>query len=142
MFLSEESLYITGLTNMASSLSDEIGKSFVEADCFSLKDYKKAISKYYEIPSNLVDLVDCELSLNTLFTEIFGNNERLVEGIIYWIRHYRGKEMSICKFTDNGKVCDMLSGCNGGVSSFYIVKDIYCVKFYDKIVCFVIGSNE
>ena len=51
------SSYITGLTNLASYYSEEIGPSYIEADCFDLKNYKDDFSKYHKVSPNDFKLV-------------------------------------------------------------------------------------
>ncbi len=38
MYLKDQSLYVSGLVNMASSVSKTISKSYLQADCFEKKN--------------------------------------------------------------------------------------------------------
>ena len=133
--------YVSGLTNMASSMSLDIGPSFVEADCFDLDNYLEDFLKYYEIKDNNIKLVESNSSLKDIFYEFFGENKKIISSLTYWIELHFGKYEHIYT-VEEAKLYEYLSRSDGGVSSFYIVEDLYFVEFSDKVLCFMIGNNE
>ena len=136
------SSYLTGLTNMASSMSKNIGPSFIEVDCMNKKSFKEEFAKYYEISLDLVDLEEDNKSLEQVFGIWLGRNDKnLVDSLLYWIRLELGKDVKVYKIK-NDKLLDALSRCSGGISMFYNVEDIYFVSFDKYMVCFSMGNNE
>ena len=136
-----KSLYITGLTHMASSLSKNIGPSFVEVDCFDKDNYKKEFAKYYEIKEGDIKLVESNLTMREILLEWFGEEEsNITDSLLYWIKRDSGKSLKVYEYTNN--LDELLSRSDGGVSEFYIVEDIYFIEFNEVMMCFILGNNE
>lgn len=133
------SSYFTGLTNMLSSVSSNIGPSFIEVKCFDLKKYKEEFAEYYEI-----DISDVKLEkTNYDFKEMLNNwfiEDELTYSLIYWIKLKIGE--ANCVYETNSKLSNLLSNSEGGNTIFYIVDDIYFVEFKKYMLCFILGNNE
>ena len=137
MYLKTESSYVSGLVNMASSCSKQIGLSYVDADCFELKDYKKEFSKIYEINENELILEDLNLSFGEFLTNLFGENKDLIEGLIHWINFNIGKPNKLLTLKDNN-ILDKLSKD----SPFYFIEDIFFIECEKIVICLLIGNDE
>jgi hypothetical protein len=139
MLLNEESLYISGLTNMASSVSKRMGPSYVQADCFDDKNYIKDFCECYEVDESNVELVQQNTSFEDLMTDLFGDDvDKLIEGLTHWI-HMRAGEPRRILSVENRKLLDVLSE---GYGPFYYVEDIYFIEFEKMVICFMIGNDE
>ncbi len=137
------SSYITGLTNLASYYSEEIGPSYIEADCFDLKNYKDDFSKYHNVSPNDFKLVDTNKELKDVLLSWLGSKDiKIIDGIIHWINVYIGSPKKIYSIKCSDDFLDSLSIFNGGSSRFYFIEDIYFVEFKEYMVCFILGNNE
>ena len=137
MYLKTESSYVSGLVNMASSCSKQIGLSYVDADCFELKDYKKEFSKIYKINENELILEDLNLSFGEFLTNLFGENKDLIEGLIHWINFNIGKPNKLLTLKDNN-ILDKLSKN----SPFYFLEDVFFIECEKIVICLLIGNDE
>ena len=137
------SSYLSGVTNMASACSTEIGPSFIEAISFDLKDYKKEFAKFYKIPESEMNLITSELSLKDILRAWIGkNNERIVDNVLYLTERIVGEPNSIYTIDESSKIKEYLGRESGGISEFYFVEDIIFVEFNESMVSFIIGNNE
>ena len=134
--------YFSGLTDMASSCSKEIGLSYINTIVFKLNNYKESFSKYYKVPITSIDLIKSDITLNKLFEIWLGKDKNLIESLIYYIEHDVGTPKAIYKVKEDNNLIELLSGYNNGISGFYIVEDIYFVEYEKVIVCFILGNNE
>ena len=135
------SSYFSGLANMASSVSKEIGPSFIEVDCMYKNGYKKAFAKQYRISEDLIELTKEDITLEQLLSEWLGkSNKLLIESLLYWIEFQIGKPISV--YGTSNELMDSLSRSEGGISMFYITDGIYFVEFDKYMVCFSMGNNE
>ena len=137
MYLKTESSYVSGLVNMASSCSKQIGLYYVDADCFELKDYKKEFSKIYKINENELILEDLNLSFGEFLTNLFGENKDLIEGLIHWINFNIGKPNKLLTLKDNN-ILDKLSKN----SPFYFLEDVFFIECEKIVICLLIGNDE
>lgn len=132
--------YLTGLTNLASSISKNIGPSYMESDCFKKENYIKEFSKYYGIDEQDILLKKYNITLEEFFKTYLGPNKLLLDSLIYWIEYTLGTPQNI--YTANDKLLELISRNNKGISPFYTLEDIIYVEFKKYIVCFMIGNNE
>ena len=137
----ELSSYISGLMNMASSLSTYIGPSWIDASCFEKKNSFEEFKKYYKL--------DIDISINKTNRDFdialkawLGEDKKLIESLEYWINLELGEVVEIYEVTNYKEVCSMLSWSEGGVSPFYFVEDLYFIEFRDYMICFIMGNNE
>ena len=137
MFLKKESAYITGLTNLASYYSKEIGPSYVEADCFDKENFIDDFSKLYTIPKEDVQIEKTNLSLEEFLKMWFGeSNKELIEGLLHWIRIHYGEDKKIYETCENSKVL------NYDIGMFFNLEDIYFVEFEKLVIGIYIGNDE
>lgn len=136
------SSYLSGLTNMASACSTEIGPSFIEADSFDKKDFEKEFAKYYEIEEN-IELVSNNEKLEIILTQWIGkNNKAIVDNLMYLIESEVGSPIKVYTLKDERIIKEKMGRESGGISQFYFVEDVIFVEFEKSMVCFSIGNNE
>ncbi len=135
--------YLSGVTNMASECSTEIGPSFIEAISFELKDYKEEFAKFYKIPESEMNLIPIKEDLKEVLTAWIGkNNEKIVDNVLYLTRRIVGEPNKIYTIDENRKMLEYIGREGGGISEFYFVEDIIFVEFDESMVSFIIGNNE
>lgn len=136
-----KSLYITGLTHMASSLSKNIGPSFVEVDCFDKNNFDEEFAKSYNIKKEDVKLKESKYTMKDILLSWFGKDEtNITDSLLYWIEFDSGEAIKVYEYTNN--LDELLSRSEGGVSNFYFVEDIYFIEFDTVIMSFILGNNE
>ncbi|MEE3342723.1 MAG: hypothetical protein VZS44_01375 [Bacilli bacterium] len=136
------SSYLTGLTNLASSISSYIGPSFIEVDCMYKKDYKKSFANKYKIKEELIELEETNKTLEQILASWLGTDEKkLLESLLYWINLEIGNPIKVYTIKNN-KLLDSLGRCDGGISMFYLMDDMFFVEFKKYMVCFTMGNNE
>ena len=136
-----KSLYITGLTHMASSLSKNIGPSIVEVDCFDKNNFDEEFAKSYNIKKEDVKLKESKYTMKDILLSWFGKDEtNITDSLLYWIEFDSGKAIKVYEYTNN--LDELLSRSEGGVSNFYFVEDIYFIEFDTVIMSFILGNNE
>ena len=136
-----KSLYITGLTHMASSLSKNIGPSFVEVDCFDKNNFDEEFAKSYDIKKEDVKLRESKYTMKDILLSWFGKDEtNITDSLLYWIEFDSGEAIKVYEYTNN--LDELLSRSEGGVSNFYFVEDIYFIEFDTVIMSFILGNNE
>lgn len=137
MYLKRESSYVSGLVNMASSCSKQIGLSYVDADCFELKDYKKEFTKAYKIKEKELVLEELNQSFEDLLINIFGNDKSLIEGLCHWIQMTAGKVNKILIPNENSNITERLSN-----TPFFFLEDLFFIECEKMVICFLIGNDE
>lgn len=137
MYLNAESSYISGLTNMASSCSTMIGPSYVEASCFGLKKYKHEFLQIYEIDEKDLLLKELNVSFNDFLTNIFGDDKKLIDGLMHWIRFVAGETNKIFTIDEH---CDVLNKISN--VPFYFLEDLFFIECEKMVICFLIGNDE
>ena len=137
MFLKEESSYITGLTNLASYYSKEIGPSYVEEDSFDKESFIEDFSELYSIPKEDVLIEETKLSLEELLKMWFGeSNKELIDGLIHWIRIHYGESKKIYEISENSKIL------NYDIGMFFNLEDVCFVEFENTVIGFYMGNDE
>ena len=131
--------YLSGLMNMVSSVSTNISYSYIEVNCFNLKNYKKEFSEYYEIDKDEIKLSKTNYDLKKMLST-WNIEDNLIENILYWISLKIGNVKTVYETGRN--LCDLLSWSGGGKSPFYIVDDAYFVEIDNYMFCFIMGNNE
>ena len=138
MYLKNESLYVSGLVNMASF---NIGCSYMKADCYELNDYIDSFSKDYKVSKTIIKLKEENINIDNFFKEVLNLDKKQTETLTYWLQNKTGKCNKIYT-TENNKLHDKLSGYSKGISGFYFVEDVYFIEFEKMAVVFIIGNNE
>lgn len=137
MYLKTESSYISGLTNMASSCSKQIGLSYVDADCFELKDYKEEFAKIHKIDENELILEDLNQTFEEFLTNLFGNDKNLIEGLTHWINLIAGKANKVLTINQDSNITEKISNL-----PFFFLDDLYFIECEKMVICFLIGNDE
>lgn len=136
-----KSSYLTGLANMASSLSKEIGPSYIEVDCFDKKNYQKEFQEYYEIKEN-IELIETNLKLENILSFWLGKDRNIIESLIHWTSCAIGNPIKVYKLENENKILNKLSRSEGGLGPFYTTEEIYFIEFKNDMTCFMIGNDE
>ena len=131
------SAYLTGITHMASAVNGS--PSFIEANCYKLKNFTEEFSKDYKIPKNKIKLTISNKNINDIFKNWLNNNEKLINSMLHLIKCEIGNPV---KIYEANKITDFLSRCEGGISSFYFAEEVYFIEYEKYMVCFMIGNNE
>lgn len=142
MYLKDQSLYISGLVNMASSCSTKIGPSYLQADCFEKKNYQKKFLTMYEIPEDIFHLVEYNKSLEKLLIDILGNRKEMIDGLLHWIIREAGEVKMIYTVPDDSKVMQFIGAETGGYGPFYFCEDIYFIECDRFVICLMMGNDE
>lgn len=142
MYLKDSSNYISGLFNMASSVSKTIGASYIQADCFEKKNYKSSFLTMYEIPEDIFHLEEYNNDLEHLLKDLLGNNKDLIEGLLHWLHMEIGDVKKIFTLPEDTKVLEFIGAETGGYGPFFFCDDLYFVETDRMVVCILIGNDE
>ena len=127
--------YLTGLFHLASSLSTNMGPSYINVDIFKKRIFEKEFKKHYKVIIK-DELVEDNINLKDLLNYLF-NDDKIEDSLLYWIYLYLDKEKKIYTLKENSKVLDNIKN-----SGFYTTEDVYFIEFNDNIVCLLLGNNE
>lgn len=138
MYLKEYSSYVSGLVRMASSCSDWIGVSYMDAMCFDVNNFKESFCSFYKVKE--IKYEESTLSLKELFINIFGDNKSLIEGLCHWLRLEAGE----CKkvYTMPNDFCEFLDSKRNDRFPFFMLENMFVAEFEKMMICFVIGNDE
>ncbi len=142
MYLKDQSLYVSGLVNMASSVSKTISKSYLQADCFEKKNYQSAFTNMYEVPEDIFHLEKYNKSLEKLLKELLGDDKKLIEGLMHWIHMEAGDAGDIYTIPYTSKVLELLGAETGGYGPFYMVENVYFIECDRLVICLLLGNDE
>ena len=134
----EKEYYLKELMNISSSISKNIGLSYIDVEVYDKETFNKSFCKYHKIKE--IKLENLNISLKEALKEWFFKEEKIIESILYWIYYNIGKEKTI--YTTNNKIIEKLSTSNNGISKFYTVEDIYFIEYAEEIIVFILGNNE
>lgn len=134
MYRLNDSLYISGLVNMASF---NMGPSYVDSACMDLDDYVASFSNEYNINSKLIELEEVNITLDKLIKDIMFLDRKAVDTLVHWLSMLCGKCTKIYT-ANNSELFDKLSK-NG---PFFFLEDLYFIEFEKMAVCFLIGNDE
>ncbi len=135
------SYYLSGMMNLASSLSTWIGPSYIEVECYEKEQALSNLIKDYHLPKEEYKMEEVKESFKDLLKELLGDDKKLIESIDYWINFNIGEPIKI-KTPTNRQIIDKLGRSEGGNSPFYIVDNLYWIEFQEYILFFIIGNNE
>ena len=138
MKIEEKEYYLNGIMNMASSISKNIGLSYIDVEAYNKETFNEDFCKYHKIKE--IELENLNISLTEALKEWFYEEDKLIESIIYWINYNIGKEKTI--YTPESKIIEKLSTSNKGISKFYKVEDIFIIEYEKEIIVFILGNNE
>lgn len=129
--------YLSGIMNMASSLSKSIGPSYAKVDCYDKKNFKKEFCNYYKIKEEDLNLIDTPNSLETTLLDWFIDEKEIVESITYWFNLKDRGEKKV--YLSDEKLVNLL--CDKR-KDFYFLDDLFFVECNKKIYVFLLGNNE
>ena len=138
MYLKDESLYVSGLVNMASF---NTGPSYVDAICMTKDNYKDAFSKFYKIKKETILLEKSFQSLESLLKVLFNLEKKPIDTLMHWLTRECGECINIYT-SENEELLLSLSGESKGLGPFFFLEEIYFIEFEKMIVCFMIGNDE
>ena len=141
MNINEQSCYLNGLLDTASSVSDWMGPSYVDAKVFDNDTFLTGFYEYYRLDPDV--LLDTVTSVDELLRQWFGDEEKsdkkTVSALLYHIEKRCGKAEKVYSVKED--FLSKLEKKNSPVP-FTFVEDMAVVRFEKYTVCFVMGNNE
>jgi len=134
------SSYVEGLFKMASSLSKNMGPSYINASIYSKDTFIEKFSKNYQIDKKYLNLFPTKRSLEDVLHEWL-NDKKIEESLIYWLETEIGKNIKTLS-SDDARIIDVLSGSENGLSGFYTLEDIYFIEYDEFYLVLMLGNNE
>ena len=129
--------YLEGLLNMASSLSKNIGPSYVKVDCYIKEDFKEQLSKYYKVPIDKINLIKTNETLEYALSNWFGNETKIIESITYWF-NLKVKGAKVIYHSEE----ELKNILDNKQMDFYCLDDLFFVESKEYIFVFQLGNNE
>ncbi len=123
--------YIKGLMNLASSLSKNIGPSYVTVKYFNKKEFENLISR------RKINITDSNKSLKEVLNEWF-NDKEIVDSIIYWMNLYLDDPIHIYESKSDFHNTLM----EQEMTTFSFIEDAYLIEYKTFVMCLIIGNNE
>ncbi len=130
------SSYLEGITNMASSISNAIGHSYVKVDAYDKKTFQEEFKKNYHLKEN-IKLIEINKSLKTTLLDWFQNEEKIVESIICWFYLKINEEPKVYLPEEN-----LVSTLDEKRIDFYFLDDLFFLECKNYIFVFLLGNNE
>lgn len=127
--------YLNGLFQMASSLSDYIGPSYIKVDCYLKEEFKEEFCNNYNIKE--LDIKKSNKTIETALLDWFGTDEKIIESILYWLNINNIKIKTIYYFSE-----DLLNNLNNQHQDFYFLEDIIIAESSEYIIILLLGNNE
>ena len=141
MYLKYSTAYLSGVVETASSYSKYMGPSYMTALCFDLKSPLEDFKRFYNIKED-IKVNKVETSYHDLLITLLGNDKDLIDTVEHWTRVRIGEVEEIYTVEENSNLLNLLSGSDGGLSPFYMLEDIYFIKFNKMFVIYMIGNDE
>ncbi len=129
--------YLEGLLNMASSLSKNIGPSYIKVDCYLKEDFKEQLSKYYKVPIDKINLLKTNETLESALSNWFGNENKIIESITYWF-NLKVKGAKVIYYSEE----ELKNILDNKQMDFYCLDDLFFVESKEYIFVFQLGNNE
>ena len=136
MYLERESLFLRGVTEMASSASTYIGPSYVVTECYEKDGYEEEFKYVHGLKTNLkLELVN--ETFKEVLASLFGEDKKIIDGLLYLFSRYSDNFNKI--YTINDKT--VLEKIEKKVM-FYFLEDIYFIEGDNIVFCLIMGNNE
>ncbi len=132
--------YVEGLFHMASSLSKNIGPSYIRATVYNKEDFVGEFSKNYKINKKYLNILPTKKTLEDILHEWL-DDKKIEERLLYWLNLKIGKENKVLS-SDDARIIDVLSGSEKGLSGFYTLEDIYFIEYEEFYFILMMGNNE
>ena len=142
MYLIEESEYISGLVNMASSISTWMGVSFMDAICFKKEKYLDNFASFHKIKKEEIKIHETDITLEEFIKNNFGEDKKLIDGLSYWITRKAGELIKIYEQDDNSRINELLEKSDYGKSPFFFIENVVFIEFEEMTIAFITGNNE
>ena len=142
MYLLEETEYISGLVNMASSVSTWMGVSFMDAICFNKENYLDDFSKFHNIKKEDIKIHETNISFEEFIKNNFGENKKLIDGLSYWIKRKAGDFIKVYEQDDDSNLNDLLEKSEYGKTPMFFIEDVVFIEFENMVISFITGNNE
>lgn len=142
MYLIEESEYISGLVNMASSVSNWMGVSYMDAICFKKDNYLEDFSSFHKIKKEEIKIHETNLSLEDFIKNSFGDDKKLIEGLSYWITRQAGDFVKVYEQDDDSKLNELLEESKYGKTPFFFIDNVVFIELEKMTIAFITGNNE
>ena len=130
------SSYLEGILNMASSLSNNIGPSYIKVDCYKKKSFRKEFCKFYEIEDQDLKYIESNKTLDSALLDWL-QDKKIVESIMYWFNIKLQGEKKV--FLPNENIINILDTKQ---KDFYSLDDLFFVECRQYIFVFLLGNNE
>lgn len=142
MYLLEETEYISGLVNMASSVSDWMGVSFMDAICFNKESFLDDFSKFHKIKKEDIKIHESNISLEEFIKNNFGEDKKIIDGLSYWITRKAGDFIKVYEQDSNSKLNELLEKSEYGKTPMFFIENVVFIEFDNMIISFITGNNE
>ena len=129
--------YLEGILNMASSLSKNIGPSYIKVDCYLKEDFKEQLSKYYKVPIDKINFLKTNETLESALSNWFGNENKIIESITYWF-NLKVKGAKVIYYSEE----ELKNILDNKQMDFYCLDDLFFVESKEYIFVFQLGNNE
>ena len=123
--------YTKGLMNLASSLSKNIGPSYVTVKYFTKKEFENLVNR------KKINIYDSNMTLKDILNAWF-NDDKIVEALIYWLEIHLDEPTNI--YQSNSDFHDTLM--EQEMTPFSFIEDVYLVEYKNFIMCLIMGNNE
>ena len=127
--------YLNGLFQMASSLSEYIGPSYIKVDCYLKEEFKEKFRDNYNLKE--VNIEKSSKNIEAALLDWFGLDKRIIESILYWLNMNYIKIKSIYYLSE-----DLLNNLNTQQKDFYFLEDIIIAESEEYIIVLLLGNNE
>ena len=135
--------YLSGLFDMASSLSEWIGRSYIEVYCFDPDDWRAAFAQHFALQTEDVQFEASEKTMRQMLVQWLGGAEpALTDSLMYHIHSQIGDPIAVWQTPQDSRLPGKLSWSQGGESPFYTAEDLFFVQFPQMVVCIMAGNNE
>ena len=130
--------YLTGITNLASSLSKKIGRSYINVNCYEKDKFLDEFSKRYRLKKERIVLEESNDSLNDFLKSCF--EDWMLESLNYYFNKDLGNEVKT--YYGSKDLISLMEGCNRGLCGFYFLDDLFFVEYDKYMICLLLGNNE
>lgn len=128
---------------MASSVSEWIGRSYIEVYCFDLDGFRAEFAHMFALREEDVQLVPSGKTLRQMLVQwLGGDRPALTDSLVYHMQRALGEAGAVWEPPEDSGLADKLGWSEGGKSPFYIAEDLFFAQFPQTVVCFVLGNNE
>ena len=133
----ELSNYLTGIMQMASSLSNNIGPSYINVECYEKEKFAEEFCREYKITDQDLDIEIANRNLITALFSWFGNEKQIVDSIVYWFNLKCKEKKTI--YLPSEKLMNKISKKE---NFFYYLEDVLFIESEKNYIVLYLGNNE